>query len=263
MENVSVTRLDRRSAVLRIERPGSLNSLDAATLRELRTAAHQLSEQPPDVVRVAGAGRAFSAGADFELLQARDGGRPIDPEEAAWLGGEMADAVEAIPAVTVAELRGPVVGGGLVLAAACDLRVAADDTYFSIPEVDLGLPLGWGGVPRLVREIGPALTRELVLTCRPFTAHEALAAGFLNRVVPPEQLQGAVDELIDLLLTKASYPLREVKAAVNEALEQSMAARGREVDARSLAGAYDDPGSQEAASAYLAARRQDDSTSAR
>ena len=54
-----------------------------------------------------------------------------------------------------------------MLAAAHRLRVAAEDTYFSIPEVDLGIPLAWGGIPRLVREIGPALTRELVLTCRP------------------------------------------------------------------------------------------------
>ena len=57
-----------------------------------------------------------------------------------------------------------------MLAAACDLRVAASDAYFSIPEVDLGIPLAWGGIPRLVREIGPALTKELVMTCRPFTS---------------------------------------------------------------------------------------------
>ena len=68
-------------------------------------------------------------------------------------------------ALTIARIQGWCVGGGLVLAAACDLRLAADTARFSIPEVDLGIPLAWGGIPRLVREIGPALTKELVLTC--------------------------------------------------------------------------------------------------
>ena len=72
----------------------------------------------------------------------------------------------------------------MVLAAVCDLRLAAETARFRIPEVELGIPLAWGGIPRLVREIGPALTKELVMTCRDFGPDEARAAGFLNRVVP-------------------------------------------------------------------------------
>ena len=76
------------------------------------------------------------------------------PREAADAGRVMADTVEAMRAVTIAAIHGHCIGGGVVLAAACDLRVAAADTNFAIPEVDLGIPLAWGGIPRLVREIG-------------------------------------------------------------------------------------------------------------
>ena len=100
------------------------------------------------------------------------------------LGRIMAEAVTDMRALTVVGVHGRCVGGGVVLAAACDLRVAADDAVFSIPEVELGIPLAWAGIPRLVREIGPALTKELVLTCRPFSPAEAAAFGFVNRVVP-------------------------------------------------------------------------------
>ena len=84
-------------------------------------------------------------------------------------------------------MHGWCVGGGLVLAAVCDLRVAGRSARFSIPEVELGIPLAWGGIPRLVREIGPALTKELVMTCREFGPDEAKAAGFLNRVVDDDR----------------------------------------------------------------------------
>src|SRR5690606_19166115 len=118
-----------------------------------------------------------AAGADGAV---GSGGSPADPREAADAGRRAADALEAMRPVTVARIHGHCVGGAVVLAAACDLRVAAASTRFAIPEVDLGIPLAWGGIPRLVREIGPALTKELVMTCRPFGADEAKAAGLLN-----------------------------------------------------------------------------------
>ncbi len=144
-------------------------------------------------------------------------------------------------AVTVAAIHGHCIGGGVVLAAACDLRVAADDTYFSIPEVDLGIPLTWGGIPRLVREIGPALTRELVLTCRPFTAAEAQAFGFLNRVVPAEQVRATAEELADGLSSKSRLTLTATKRHVNAVLDTMSGATGSWSDADGLVTALHDP----------------------
>jgi enoyl-CoA hydratase/carnithine racemase len=142
---------------LRLNRPEKLNPLGADALRELAAAARWFDAQAGvKVVVVRGAGRAFSAGAD---LASFSGAAQGSPREAADLGREMADALEEMRALTIAAIHGWCVGGALVLAAACDLRVAADDARFSIPEVDLGIPLAWGGIPRLVREIGPALTK--------------------------------------------------------------------------------------------------------
>src|SRR5258707_437093 len=115
--------------------------------------------------------------------------------EVGQLGLRMADAVETLRAVTVAQIHGYAVGGGVVLAAACDLRVAADDAVFSIPEIELGIPLAWGGIPRLVREIGPALTKELVMTCRRFTPAAAKSIRCSKRVVSAPRLECEVARL--------------------------------------------------------------------
>ena len=185
---IEVSFSNARGAIT-LNRPEKLNPLSTITLMELVEAARFFdSRHEVKVVIVGGRGRAFCAGADLAAFFPDEGSAPSAGvlRDAADAGRLMAEAIESMRAVTVARLHGHCVGGGVVLAAACDLRVAADDTGFSIPEVDLGIPLAWGGVPRLVREMGPAMTKELVMTCRPFSAAEAHAAGFLNRVVPPQ-----------------------------------------------------------------------------
>ncbi len=165
---------------LTLNRPDKLNPLSSTTLAEIAEAARWFDRHPAiKVVVVSGNGRSFSAGADLGAFDAGASPASTDrtPRDNADLGRLMADAVEAMSAVTVARIHGHCIGGGVVLAAACDLRVAASDAYFSIPEVDLGIPLAWGGIPRLVREIGPALTKELVMTCRPFTADGGAGRG--------------------------------------------------------------------------------------
>ncbi|MEY2958987.1 MAG: enoyl-CoA hydratase, partial [Actinomycetota bacterium] len=150
--------------------------------------------------------------------------------------------------------HGHCVGGGLVLAAACDLRLASDDVRFSIPEVDLGIPLAWGGIPRLVRELGPAVTKELVLTCRPFGAEEALALRFLNRVVPAGELTAAAEALAAELADKPGFSLRATKMQVNAVMDE-IAGVGRNAnDADSLVAALHDDESRAASRKYLQSR---------
>lgn len=239
-------------AVGRIElnRPDKRNALSSTVLVELAAAARWFDERPEvKVVVVSGRGKSFSAGADLGSFVSPDPQRT--PRDAADLGRLMAEAVEAMNAVTVAKLHGHCVGGGLVLAAACDLRVAAEDTFFSIPEVDLGIPLAWGGIPRLVREIGPALTKELVLTCRPFTAAEAQASGFLNRVVAPDALDSEVGSLVGTLAAMSSLTLRATKHHVNAVTAQMVGTDRSWSDADALVSALHDPESRAVAAAYL------------
>ena len=151
--------LDGTVGHLWLDRPDKLNPLSTATLEELVVAARWFDAQPDArVVVVGGRGRAFSAGADVGSF-AEPARRP-SPREAADAGRRMADAIEAMEAVTVARIHGHCVGGGFVLAAACDLRVAAEGTRFSIPEVDLGIPLAWGGSPASCGRWGPRSPRS-------------------------------------------------------------------------------------------------------
>lgn len=204
---------------LTLNRPERLNAIDATMLRELAEAARWFDGAPDlRVVILSGAGRAFSAGADVRNLPSASPGAArswLARREAGQLGLRAADALEQMHAVTIAQVHGYAVGGGLVLAAVCDLRVAAADASFFIPEIELGIPLAWGGIPRLVREIGPALTKELVMTCRRFTPDEAKAIGFLNRVVPAPRLAAEVEALAQELIARPAVPVAITKEHVN------------------------------------------------
>lgn len=239
-----------------LNRPAKLNPLSTTTLNELVSAARYLDTLAEvKVVVVAGNGRAFSAGADLASFTTAESSAAV-ARDAADAGRRMAEAIEAMRAVTIAKIHGHCVGGGVVLASACDLRIAADDTRFSIPEVDLGIPLAWGGIPRLVREIGPARTKELVMTCRPFGAAEALAAGFLNRTVPASDLAGAVDELVGQLTGKSALTLTATKRHTNAVTESMVGTVRAWNDADSLVTALRDPESRAAGAAYLEGLRR-------
>lgn len=239
---------------LTLDRPRQLNALGTRMLREIADAARWFDGHPElKVVVVGGDGRAFSAGADVSVFEA-GGGSPVataDPRAAADAGRIMADALERMNAVTIARIHGHCVGGGVVVAAACDLRIAAEGTRFAIPEVDLGIPLAWGGIPRLVRDIGPALAKELVMTCRPFDADEAKAAGFLNRVVPAAELDEAVDSLAARLVEKPKIALLSTKRHTNAVTGQMVGMPHAWADADGLAAGLRDPEGRAAAARYV------------
>jgi enoyl-CoA hydratase/3-hydroxypropionyl-coenzyme A dehydratase len=249
-----LTRVEGAIGRLTLNRPEKLNPLSTTTLTELAAAARWFDEQRDvKVVIVSGVGRAFSAGADLASFAER---QQISTREAADRGREMADALEGMRALSIAAIQGWCVGGGLVLAAACDLRLAANDARFSIPEVDLGIPLAWGGIPRLVREIGPALTKELVLTCRPFDAEEARQAGFLNRVVPADRLEAEALALAESLAAKAAHALFSTKRHVNAVTDQMVGTMRSWSDADGLVTAFGDEECAEARREYLKQRER-------
>jgi len=235
-----------------LNRPDKLNALSGGTLRELTAAARWFNEQDGvRVVVIGGRGRSFSAGADISAFPTV--GTP-NARQAADAGRVMAEAIENMHAMVIARIQGWCVGGALVLAAACDLRVATDSARFSIPEVDLGIPLAWGGIPRLVREIGPALTKELVATCREFDAAEALTAGFLNRMVSATDLDAAVDKLAEQIARRPQTPVAVTKRHVNAVTSQMVGDMRSWSDADSLIAAIVDPECMQARDSYMAAR---------
>lgn len=238
-----------------LTRPERLNALSRRALFELAEAARWFdSRQEVKVVIVSGEGRAFSAGFDLDDFSTPE--PEWDQREGADLGRKMADAVTDMRPITIAAVQGHCVGGGLVLAGSCDLRYAADSAVFSIPEVDLGIPLAWGGIPRLVREIGPAATKELVITCRRFGPEEAKALGFLNGIVPLDSLDSHVEEVARSVAAKPGYALRTTKQQVNAVMEEIAGTRRNTSDADALVYATHDEESRRASRAYLKSKNK-------
>lgn len=197
-----------------LNRPDKLNALNDDVRRALAGALHELEERPDvRVVVLSGAGRALSAGADLT----RTAYPTLEGDWAArrHLTGtwqRVLEQLDRIPQVSIAKLHGHVIGGAALLAAACDFRIAADDTRLRIPELALGIPLTWAGIPLLVREIGLPLTRDWVMTCRTVEADELLRSGFAQRTAPAEQIDAAVEECVEQLLAIPPGPLAMARA---------------------------------------------------
>ena len=133
-------------------------------------------------------GRAFSSGAELGDRRPEPPVNDLDRRARAHLGGRTCEMLDRLPQVTIGVANGLAVGGGVVLLSCCDLRLAAESAWFSIPEVELDLPLTWQALPRLMRELGPARTKEVVMACERFTSAQAAAWGFVNHVHPDDEL---------------------------------------------------------------------------
>lgn len=179
-EHLSLS-LEDQLAVLTIEREEALNALDARLLLELATAIDLIAGAAEvRALVLTGTGRAFAAGADLQAFaNVRDA---FAGRDASLAGQDVMNALAALPIPTVAAINGFALGGGLELALACDLRVAAPGAKLGLPEVSRGLIPGYGGTQRLQRLIGLARATDLVLTGRMVEAQEALGLGLVNRV---------------------------------------------------------------------------------
>jgi enoyl-CoA hydratase/carnithine racemase len=172
--------------LVRLNRP-PMNALSQAMLGALRDAARGLAaDTTVNAVVVGGSEKALAAGADIAEFGDQDAATRIA------LGfREAFDAVEAIPRPVIAAIRGYALGGGLELAMACDLRVAADNARVGQPEILLGIIPGAGGTQRLPRLVGPARAKELVWSGRQVRAEEAHVIGLVDKVVPADEVERA------------------------------------------------------------------------
>ena len=209
-------------ATIRLSRPAALNALDAATLRELARALREIRrDEAVRAVIVTGAGeKAFSTGADIAAMAkmtAQQG------HAFSRLGHEVFARLEALPVPVVAALNGAALGGGLELALACDLIVAAEKARLWQPEINLGLIPGFGGTQRLVVRIGLARARNLIYRGHTIQAPEGLAIGLVDRVVPNAELAAEATKLAEDLASKAPVALRQAKRATRAASEAVLA----------------------------------------
>jgi enoyl-CoA hydratase/carnithine racemase len=199
-----------------LNRPEKLNALDIDVHDDLQKVCHELADDfETRVVILTGAGRAFSSGADLSSVRPGKPQSDIDRRLRVHGGGRTSAALERLEQVTIGAINGLAIGGAVVLASCLDLRIAAESAWFSIPEVDLDLPLTWNALPRLMRELGPARTKELVMTCDRFSSADALRWGFVNHVYPDEVVLTEARKLAAKLLKKDPLTLATTKSATS------------------------------------------------
>jgi len=203
--------------LVRLNRP-PLNPLSQAMLGEVTRVAGALgADAAVKAVVVAGSDRALAAGADIEEF-----GGPDDAERIEAGFRAAFDTLAAIPRPVIAAIRGFALGGGLELALACDLRVAADSARLGQPEILLGIIPGAGGTQRLPRLVGPARAKELVWSGRQVRADEALTIGLVDRVVPADEVEPNALEWAASFASGAVVAMGLAKRAINEGLDGSL-----------------------------------------
>jgi E-phenylitaconyl-CoA hydratase len=214
-------RVERDGAVawMIIDRPERRNAIDRATRVALREAGAEL--EADDTVRVVvltGAGDSFCAGTDLKEQPAEPPPHPLaDPTE------PIAAVVERFTKPVIAAINGPAAGGGLELALAADLRIAASTARFSLPEVRVGSLPGSGGTQRLFVAIPPAVAWKMLMTGAPIDAEEALRCGLVSDLVASDGLRDAVQSIASTIAANAPLSLRAAKAAGRAGLEHRLA----------------------------------------
>jgi enoyl-CoA hydratase/carnithine racemase len=215
-----LTHVEGTVTVLTLNRPGKLNAMDSAMAQELHGALDALEAGEARAVVIAGSERAFSVGADLN--------EGHDPDVGARTWRDAVERVAALPVPTLAAVEGWCLGGGLVLALACDFRVAGAGAQFGAPEVLRGTFPGLGCSWRLSRLVGPSRAQELMMLGQAIDAPAAERWGLANRVVAAGQATSAARDLADRLAAAAPLGVRAVKALVGSAqactLGESLAA---------------------------------------
>jgi enoyl-CoA hydratase/carnithine racemase len=212
-ETVSLE-IDDDVATLTVDRPDSLNALNAPTMDALEEALAAAEDAAVRVLVLTGAGdKAFIAGADIGFMQS------LSTEEAeayAAQGHDICRALERFPGPTIAAVNGYAFGGGCEMALACDLRVASERAVMGQTEIDLGIIPGWGGTQRLPALVGDEVARRLIFFGDRIDAQDAYEHGLVGEVVAHDQLDDHVAEMAADLAAKPAFALRTAKEALNE-----------------------------------------------
>jgi enoyl-CoA hydratase len=208
-----------RVGLIRLNRPQSLNALNAALMSELADAIDRFdSDNGIGCIVIIGSDKAFAAGADIKEM--------VDKTfTEAFVGDFAADwhRVAAARKPVIAAVSGFALGGGCELALQCDIVIAADNAKFGQPEIKLGVIPGIGGTQRLTRAVGKAKAMDLILSGRMMDAEEAERSDLVARIVPLQSLQQEALKVAETIASMSLPSVMAAKEAVNAALETSLA----------------------------------------
>jgi len=241
--------IDGRVATLTVNRPEKRNALDTATVAEMHRALEEVRAAKASVLIVTGAGdKAFVSGADISAIQARR-----RDDALASINSRLMAAVEAHEAVSIAAVNGYALGGGCELALACDLRVAAENAVFGLPEPGIGIIPGAGATQRLPRLVGLGRAKEMVLTGARWDAAKALQFGLVSEVAPLPDLMQAARAMAARVLALGPLAVRLSKLALNASSSMPLAA-GLLYESTAQAITFESADKQEGTAAFLEKR---------
>ena len=250
-----ITRKENAVGWVIFSNPTKLNAVSHDMWTALPGAIAALDADPEvRLIVITGDGdRAFISGADISQFEKARG----SAEAQALYNRAVVEAYEA-PVLcskpVVARIRGICMGGGLGLAAACDVRIAADDAVFRMPAGRLGLGYNYTGVKRFVQILGAANTADIFFSARKFNAADALAMGFLNRVVPVAELDREFTAYCEMVAENAPLTLAAVKFSIRQT-GLDPAARDLEQNARMIERCFDSDDYREGRRAFMEKRK--------
>jgi len=254
MKTLSITRRSPGVTQVTMSRAAVFNAFDEAMIAELDAAFVSLIDDADvRVIVLAGDGKHFSAGADLQWMQrASEASQEWNLQDARKFAA-MLSRIESCPKPTVARVQGAALGGGVGLACACDIAIAADDASFSVSEAKFGiLPAVIG--PYVTNAVGKRQARRLALTTTRVGAPEALAIGLVQQVVPLHELDAAVDRTVRELLAGGPAAQREIKQLFAQLAVGPITPEVRELTAQTISRVRGTAEAKEGFAAFLGKR---------
>ncbi|MFD1471379.1 enoyl-CoA hydratase-related protein [Companilactobacillus mishanensis] len=206
-------------ATLTINRPKSMNALNSDTLTEIGQALDDVKANADKIkiLVITGAGeKAFVAGADISQMKDMN---PIEASNLSKLAHNSFGKIENLPQFTIAAVNGYCLGGGLELAASCDIRIASEKAKFGQPETTLGIVPGFGGTQRLTRLVGRGKAKEMIATGSMVDSAEAYRVGIAEEVVAPEELMNKVNEIASTIMKNGLIAVSMAKYVIDRAAD--------------------------------------------
>ena len=208
-----------RIAVVRFDRGDNVNAFSYQAMRELRDVTRDFEDDlDTTVVILTGSAKAFSAGFDLKDPEGRlrDTATIAEKIHRQRLGPKMSRAWQDMDQVTIAAIEGHCIGGGAALVVSLDFRFCGKSAHFRIPEVELGMNMSWGSIPRMIALMGPARTKQaVILASDRIPAPQALDWGLVEKVVDDGQALAAAMEFAERIAKQPPIPVRMTKATVN------------------------------------------------
>lgn len=205
-------------ATVTLDRPEKLNALSVELMQEICDVADSfLHDYETRAIIFTGAGKYFTAGADLTdpKRQSLQQASLLERQRHTTLGQRMTAKLQEINQITIAAINGGALGGGGVIVSALDFRIAAEGSFVAYPEINLGMNLSWYGLPLCVRLVGPARAKRFVILGNRETADTLLEWGFVDEVVPPNQLMERAQEMAASYAAKPPIPAQMIKRSTN------------------------------------------------